>query len=80
MWYVANFIRGMTIDEAIRQLNFCKKKGASFVRDTLLEAQQMAIREHNVEFKTNLWVGQYLIALDCYERLGSMCCHNIRLF
>lgn len=63
MWYVANFIRGMTIDEAIRQLSFCTKKGASFVRDTLLEAQQMAIKEHNVEFKTNLWVGQYHIRI-----------------
>lgn len=58
MWYVAVFIRGMTIDEALRQLSFCRKKGASYVRDTILEAQEMAIARHNVEFKTNLWIGK----------------------
>lgn len=57
MWYVASFIRGMTIDEALRQLSFCHKKGASFVRDTILEAQELAVKQHNVEFKTNLWIG-----------------------
>lgn len=62
MWYVACFVRGMTVDEALRQLSFCHKKGASFVRDTILEAQQLAVKHHNVEFKTNLWVGQYLIS------------------
>lgn len=58
MWYVAVFIRGMTIDEALRQLSFCHKKGASFVRETILEAQEMAVKEHNVEFKSNLWIGE----------------------
>lgn len=58
MWYVAQFIRGMTIDEALRELNFCDKKGASFVRETILEAQEMAVKEHHVEFKSNLWIGK----------------------
>lgn len=57
MWYVASFIRGMTVDEALRQLSFCHKKGAGFVRDTILEAQDLAVKQHNVEFKTNLWIG-----------------------
>lgn len=56
MWYVATFIRGMSIDEALKQLSFVLKKGASAVKETLLEAQEMAVKEHNVEFKSNLWV------------------------
>ncbi len=28
MWPIANFIKGLTIDEAIKQLKFLNKKGA----------------------------------------------------
>lgn len=52
-------IRGMTIDEAIRQMRFVAKKGAGFILETLLEAQELAVKQHNVEFKSNLWVGEY---------------------
>lgn len=48
----------MTIDEAIKQLNFVQKKGAKFVLDALVEAQNLAVKYHNVEFKSNLWVGE----------------------
>jgi len=27
------------------------------VLKVLLEAQEMAVRDHNVEFKSNLWIG-----------------------
>ena len=57
MWYVAQMIRGMTIDEALKQLKFVNQKGAYYAIDTLLEAQELAVKEHNVEFKSNLWVG-----------------------
>ena len=60
MWYVASFVRGMSVDEAIKQLSFVLKKGAVDVKQTILEAQEMAVRDHNVEFKSNLWVGEYL--------------------
>lgn len=59
MWYIACLIRGMTIDEAIRQLRFVAKKGAVSILETLLEAQDKAVKDHNVEFKSNLWVGEY---------------------
>lgn len=59
MWYIACLIRGMTIDEAIRQLRFVAKKGAVSILETLIEAQEKAVKEHNVEFKSNLWVGEY---------------------
>jgi large subunit ribosomal protein L22 len=58
MWYVASFIRGMSIDEALKQLSFVLKKGAAPVREALLEAQELAVKRHNVEFKSNLWVAE----------------------
>lgn len=84
MWYVASFIRGMTVDEALRQLSFCHKKGAAFVRDTILEAQDLATKRHNVEFKTNLWIGvcTELILIDHMEgrRIHFGSCVLIFLF
>jgi large subunit ribosomal protein L22 len=59
MWYIACMVRGMTVDEAIKQLSFVLKKGALAVKETILEAQQIAVEQHNVEFRSNLWVGKY---------------------
>lgn len=58
MWYIASMVRGMSVDEAIRQLRFCVKGAAPHLLETILEAQEMAVRDHNVEFKSNLWVGK----------------------
>lgn len=58
MWYIASMVRGMPVDEALRQLSFVLKKGAAPVRDTILEAQQLAVERHNVEFRSNLWVAE----------------------
>merc|ERR1719370_2249960 len=58
MWYVACLIRGMKIDDAINQLKFVHKKGAVAVLEALQEAQEMAVKEHNVEFRSNLWVAE----------------------
>uniref|UniRef100_A0A3B3WI57 Large ribosomal subunit protein uL22m n=1 Tax=Poecilia mexicana TaxID=48701 RepID=A0A3B3WI57_9TELE len=60
MWYLAKMVRGMSIDEAIAQLEFNDKKGAKIMREVLLEAQEMAVKNHNVEYKSNLYVGEYL--------------------
>ena len=51
MWYVASMIRGMSIDEALKQLSFVNKKGAVHVKEVLLEAQKLAVEKNNVEFK-----------------------------
>jgi large subunit ribosomal protein L22 len=59
MWYIACLVRGMTVDEAIKQLKFVVKKGAKDVRETIEEARELAVKEHNVEFASNLWVGMY---------------------
>ncbi|XP_055626380.1 39S ribosomal protein L22, mitochondrial [Toxorhynchites rutilus septentrionalis] len=58
MWYIASFVRGMTVDEALKQLSFIDKKGATAVKETILEAIDMAVKRHNVEFRTNLWVAE----------------------
>lgn len=56
LWYIATMIRGMSIDEALKQLLFVERKGGAIVREVLLEAQELAVRDHNVEFKSNLWI------------------------
>ncbi|XP_042874563.1 39S ribosomal protein L22, mitochondrial-like [Penaeus japonicus] len=61
MWYVACLVRGMKIDDAINQLKFVHKKGAVAVREALEEAQELAVRDHNVEFKSNLWVSESFV-------------------
>ncbi|KAG5324135.1 RM22 protein, partial [Acromyrmex heyeri] len=58
MWYIASFVRGMTVDEAVKQLSFMYKKGAEIAKEVILEAQRLAVEEHNVEFKSNLWVAE----------------------
>ncbi|KAJ8724979.1 hypothetical protein PYW07_015937 [Mythimna separata] len=58
LWYIASFVRGMTVDEAVKQLSFVNKKGAIFVKEAILEAQELAVKEHNVEFRSNLWVAE----------------------
>lgn len=60
MWYIASFVRGMSVDEAVKQLSFLKKKGAAIAKEVILEAQKIAVEEHDIEFKSNLWVGQYI--------------------
>lgn len=58
MWYIAIFVRGMTVDEAVRQLSFVRQKGSDFAKEAILEAQELAVQKHNVEFKSNLWIGK----------------------
>ncbi|XP_037575598.1 39S ribosomal protein L22, mitochondrial [Dermacentor silvarum] len=55
---IAQMIRGMSVDEAIKQLTFVHKKGAKIVIEVLKEAQDMAVRDHNVEYRSNLWVAE----------------------
>lgn len=61
LWYIACFVRGMSVEEALKQLDFVIKKGAIAVKETILEAQQLAVDKHNVEFKTNLWIAESFV-------------------
>lgn len=56
MWYVTKFIRGMNVDEAIKQLEFLPYKGAQIAAQVLKEAQETAVRDHNFEFKSKMWI------------------------
>uniref|UniRef100_A0A671M4Y3 Large ribosomal subunit protein uL22m n=1 Tax=Sinocyclocheilus anshuiensis TaxID=1608454 RepID=A0A671M4Y3_9TELE len=58
MWYLAKLIRGMTIDQALTQLEFNDKKGAKIIKEVILEAQDMAVRNLNVEYKSNLYIAE----------------------
>lgn len=58
MWYIASFIRGMTVDEALKELKFCKLKGARIVEEVIEEAREMAVKEHHFEYATNMWVAE----------------------
>lgn len=49
----------MSIEEALKQLSFHKLKGAAVIKEVLLEAQDLAIKQHNIEFKSNLWICKY---------------------
>ncbi|TNN69119.1 39S ribosomal protein L22, mitochondrial [Liparis tanakae] len=59
-------IQGMSIDQAIAQLEFNDKKGAKIMKEVgggafpfvLEEAQEMAVKNHNVEYKSNLYVAE----------------------
>uniref|UniRef100_A0A1A8S8K5 Large ribosomal subunit protein uL22m n=2 Tax=Nothobranchius rachovii TaxID=451742 RepID=A0A1A8S8K5_9TELE len=66
MWYLAKMIRGMSIDEAMAQLEFNDKKGAKIMREVLLEAQEMAVKNHNVEYKSNLYVAESFSSKGMY--------------
>ncbi|XP_067641544.1 large ribosomal subunit protein uL22m [Eurosta solidaginis] len=68
MWYIASFVRGMTVDEAVKQLSFVLKKGATHVKEVILEAQEMAVRNHNVEYKSNLWIAESNVGKGRYFR------------
>ncbi|XP_012255938.2 39S ribosomal protein L22, mitochondrial [Athalia rosae] len=61
MWYVAILVRGLSVDEAVKQLSFVLKKGAAAVKEAIIEAQEMAVSQHNVEFKSNLWVAESFV-------------------
>ncbi|KAI3387645.1 hypothetical protein SNEBB_008361 [Seison nebaliae] len=76
MWFAARLIRGMTIDEAIKQLSFYGKGSGQIIKDILIEAQEKAVNEHNIEFKSNLWisnsfVGRALIMKTMRKHMGN---------
>lgn len=68
MWYVAQMIRGLSIDEAIKQLSFNPKKGARFVKEVLIEAQEKAVKEQHFEFKTHMWVAESFCSKGVYVK------------
>lgn len=56
MWYTIKFIRGMSVDEAVKQLTFMPTKPAQILKEILLEAQDNAVKLHDFEFKSDMWI------------------------
>ena len=56
LFHVTHLVRNMNIDDAISKLYFINTKAARIVREVLIEAQEVAVNEHNVEFKSNLHI------------------------
>ncbi|KAL8207537.1 UNVERIFIED_CONTAM: 54S ribosomal protein L22, mitochondrial [Gekko kuhli] len=78
MWYVAKLIRGMGTDEALAQLEFIDKKGAKVVKEVLLEAQELAVTKHSVEFKSNLHIARSFSGKGHY--IKRICYHGKGMF
>ncbi|KAE8741619.1 hypothetical protein FOCC_FOCC012821 [Frankliniella occidentalis] len=83
LYIVSCFVRGLSVDDAVNQLNFVPAKGAKIVKDTILEAQEIAVRDHNVEFKSNLWVAEsfpeHSYRMMGYRRHARGVMHPIKL-
>jgi len=58
MWYVSQFMQGLSVDEALKQLQFIKGKGAIIAKEVLEEAVELAVKEHCVEYRSNLWIAE----------------------
>jgi large subunit ribosomal protein L22 len=58
MWYICCLIRGLNVDEAIKQLSFIGCKGAQLAKEMLIEAQNEAVNKHGFEFKSNMFVAE----------------------
>ena len=64
MWFICHFVNGMTVDEALKQLAVVPRKGAHVLREVIEEAREKALKEHNFEFKSNMFIA------DCYSTKG----------
>ena len=58
--YVCAFVRGKSIDEAFKQLQFLEVKGARVMEQVLKEAQESALADHSFEFRSDMWVAEAL--------------------
>ena len=68
--FTAAFIRGMSVDEALKQLKFVNKKGARVIEEVIEEARDMAIKEHHFEYPTNMWVAESFA--EDFDRIKSI--------
>lgn len=53
--YFAKLIRGMSIDQALGQLEFSHKKGDQ-IKQFFHKHKITAVGDHNVQFKSNLYI------------------------
>ncbi|XP_068718974.1 large ribosomal subunit protein uL22m-like [Montipora capricornis] len=63
---VAAQIRGLPVEEAIKQMTFSPKRAASFIKKTILEAQGIAQEKHGIEDKSHLWIAESYVGKGRY--------------
>ncbi|XP_020910056.1 39S ribosomal protein L22, mitochondrial [Exaiptasia diaphana] len=63
---VARQIRGLEINEALKQMEFSPKKAAITVKEVLEETQKLAASKHGIEDKSNLWVAESYVGKGRY--------------
>ena len=56
LWFLGYMIRGLSVEEALKQLGFRSEKGARILEDAIQEGIRRAVDEELVEFSSNLWV------------------------
>jgi len=55
---VAKQVRGLQIDEAIKQMMFSTKRAAGIIKQVIEEARVIAVEKHGIEDKTHLWIAE----------------------
>lgn len=58
LFYACYFAQGRSVDDADKQLQFIPRKAAIILRKVLKSAVDKAVEEHDIEFRSNLWVGE----------------------
>ncbi|XP_048779068.1 39S ribosomal protein L22, mitochondrial-like [Ostrea edulis] len=56
MWKFTAMVRGLSVDDAIKKVSFLPHKGAKILKQCLLEGQNIAVKEHGIEYPSNMWI------------------------
>ncbi|OON23339.1 hypothetical protein X801_00750, partial [Opisthorchis viverrini] len=56
LWLLGFMIRGRSVDDAFAQLAHRPEKGARILEEVLEEAIELAVKEHDFEYCTKIWV------------------------
>jgi len=65
---VAAQIRGLPVEEAIKQMTFSPKRASSFIKKTILEALGIAQEKHGIEDKSYLWIAESFVGKGRYVK------------
>jgi len=64
--YAAFMVMGLNVDDAIDQLDLHPFKQAEELKETIQEAVDMAVNEHGIEFRSNMYVGHSRVSRGQY--------------
>ena len=67
MWHVANLVKGLSVDEALKQLDSSNTKG------NLIAVEVIRVKEHCLEYRSNLWLIRVSPEVVEVRSLPSIC-------